>query len=318
MDWLVDGWQRRTQQKLAFAGCMAALLSLRSDPLRTTSRLRDFAQKLVGYGGAAIIFSGIQETCRAVRGHHDFLNSALSGAVTGALVVGHYQGPQYRLLGVVTWGSLGAVLHIANSVLEPRHYIEDYLIREGLLSPIAARYRQAPAQRPSSEVGLLFPEYEHRDILLAAKEIKERELRQINDRAAAATAAAARPIGDDREGDIEGDIPDDDPGYQAWLRTSGFEADVLLQSQPQQQQQQQQQQQTRQQTEQQQQLLGLAAGATGGGGEAAGESDGSGSRAGAGASGGDEAAAAPEVKARGWSSWFTPWKWRSKGASDSS
>ncbi|GLI60306.1 hypothetical protein VaNZ11_002422 [Volvox africanus] len=245
-DWLVDGWQQRTQQKLAFAGCMAALLSLRNDPLRTLSIFRDFTHKLMGYGGAAIIFSGIQETCRAVRGQHDFLNSAMSGAVTGALVVGHYQGPKYRFLGVVTWGSLGAVLHIANAVLHPRYYFEEYLIREGLLSPEATRYRQAaPSQPHSSDTGLLFPEYEHRDVLLAAKAIRDREISEVNQRLVAArTASTARPGGGveaveagrsgEQQEEEEEEPADNDPGYQMWLRTSGFQADALL-LQPQQQ-----------------------------------------------------------------------------------
>ncbi|GIL65694.1 hypothetical protein Vafri_19373 [Volvox africanus] len=250
-DWLVDGWQQRTQQKLAFAGCMAALLSLRNDPLRTAPMFRDFAHKLMGYGGAAIIFSGIQETCRAVRGQHDFLNSAISGAVTGAVVVGHYQGPKYRFLGVVTWGSLGAVLHIANAVLHPRYYFEEYLIREGLLSPEATRYRQALSHPQSSQTGLLFPEYEHRDVFVAAKAIRDREISEINQRLAAArTAPSSGPGGEALEAEQNGEQQqqqdeeeeeepaDDDPGYQTWLQTAGFQADALL-LQPKQQLQQQ-------------------------------------------------------------------------------
>ena len=36
--------------------------------------------------------SGVQELLRAARGRHDFINSAVAGALAGGAVVGHYQG----------------------------------------------------------------------------------------------------------------------------------------------------------------------------------------------------------------------------------
>ncbi|GIL91942.1 hypothetical protein Vretimale_18556 [Volvox reticuliferus] len=307
-NWLVDGWQQRTQQKLAFAGCMAALLSLRNDPLRTASRFRDFAHKVMGYGGAAIIFSGIQETCRAVRGRHDFLNSAISGAVTGALVVGHYQGPKYRFLGVVTWGSLGAVLHIANAVLQPRYHFEEYLIREGLLSPEAARYRRTASLPKSSESGLLFPEYEHRDVLIEARAIRDRELRQINERLAhARTGSTSTPNGEaskvEQDYDDEEGLADDDPAYQAWLRTSGFQADALLSQSQQLQQQPGSSNSTAITTsnpmdsrvsDTSQQAISRV------------------SEPGAGGKNAAATVTAPAVNGSSWSIWVQPWKWRSR------
>lgn len=39
-------------------GALAAALSLRSSPLRSGSRAMEFVHKLVGYSGAALLFSG--------------------------------------------------------------------------------------------------------------------------------------------------------------------------------------------------------------------------------------------------------------------
>ncbi len=57
----------------------------------------------------------LQEGLRAARGGtHDALNSIVAGAVAGAVVAGHYQGAQFRLLGAVLWGPLCGLAHVAN------------------------------------------------------------------------------------------------------------------------------------------------------------------------------------------------------------
>ncbi|GFR48164.1 hypothetical protein Agub_g10000 [Astrephomene gubernaculifera] len=310
--WLAEGWQKRTEQKLAVAGCLAAALSLRSSPLRTISRLQEFAHKLVGYGGAALLFSGIQETSRAVRGRHDFLNSAVSGGITGAVVVGHYQGPQYRMLGLLTWSSVCAVLHLTNSLMQPRHLLEDYLIREGLLSPQVALMREAAAAAAAAAAGGQergLQRFEHRDVLLDSLAIRDREMQQLNARLAAgkpaaaaagagATASAGAGAGEDLRVD---DIADDDEGYLAWLRNNGFEADALLQPRG---------------------AEAAAAGATAEGSSSTSSSSGVSSKegaksaggSGAGGSSGAEVAGAAAAEGAGrkrtWREWFSRWSWR--------
>ncbi|KAG2496565.1 hypothetical protein HYH03_005387 [Edaphochlamys debaryana] len=341
---LAEGWDSRTRQKLFVAGCLAAGLSLRNNPLRVVSPAREFVHKLVGYGSAALLFSAIQESCRALRGRHDFINSAISGAVTGGLVVGHYQGPKYRLLGVVTWGGGCALLHLANSALQPRVLLEDYLIREGLLSPEVARRREHAAVRAA------FAGVANQDVIVESLAIRERELKQLNDRlaaeAAAATAAAggrarqaqapaaaaiagaaagaASPAGAGAAAaDVGADVADDDAGYLAWLQLGGLEADVLLQ-----QQQQQQQAQGRAQGQanaeasrglgEAQEQAGPSGAGTGGSGAAQQGHRGTGAgysgRGGAGAE-----AHASGAKPRTWAEWLaSPWRRRSTTAASPS
>ena len=77
----------------------------------------------------------MQEALRAARGRHDALNSLLAGAAAGAVVAGHYQGPQFRMLGAALWGPLCCLTHILNDATRPRLLLEDILIGEGLLDP---------------------------------------------------------------------------------------------------------------------------------------------------------------------------------------
>ncbi|KAG2424216.1 hypothetical protein HXX76_014747 [Chlamydomonas incerta] len=263
---LAEGWEGRTQQKLALAGVLAAALSLRSSPLRSGSRAREFAHKLVGYSGAALLFSGVSEACRAVRGgRHDFINTAISGAVTGGAVVGHYQGPKYRLLGVVTWGGLAAALHLVNQLLQPRHILEDYLIREGLLSPEVARRRTGPRSlwAEADDAYRAMEARAQQDVLVESLAIRDRELQQLNARLAAAAGQQLQPppeAGGGGGGWEE--LPDDDPGYMAWLRIAGLDSEVLLQWQQQQDTEGKQQQDTegKQPSRQQQDTVAAVAG----------------------------------------------------------
>ena len=77
----------------------------------------------------------VQEALRSARGRHDALNSLLAGAAAGAVVAGHYQGPQFRMLGAALWGPLCCLTHILNDATRPRLLLEDILIGEGLLDP---------------------------------------------------------------------------------------------------------------------------------------------------------------------------------------
>ena len=51
------------------------------------------------------------------------------------MVAGHYQGPQFRMLGAALWGPLCCLAHVLNDATRPRLLLEDILIGEGLLDP---------------------------------------------------------------------------------------------------------------------------------------------------------------------------------------
>ncbi len=59
----------------------------------------------------------------------------MAGAISGALVAGHFQGPQFRLLGGLLWGPICGGIHLLNEWLQPKTFMEDVLISEGLLDP---------------------------------------------------------------------------------------------------------------------------------------------------------------------------------------
>lgn len=91
-----------------------------------------------------ILFAALQESIRALRGKHDAINSGVAGAVAGAIIAGHYQGPQYRLLAATLWGPICLASHLVNKVAQPRPLIEDWLINEGLLDPVVRERRTNP------------------------------------------------------------------------------------------------------------------------------------------------------------------------------
>ncbi|PNW89018.1 hypothetical protein CHLRE_01g054950v5 [Chlamydomonas reinhardtii] len=237
----------------------------------------EFVHKLVGYSGAALLFSGVSEACRAVRGgRHDFINTAISGAVTGGVVVGHYQGPRYRLLGVVTWGGLAAALHATNQLLRPRHILEDYLIREGLLSPEVARRRVGPRSlwAEADDAYRAMEARAQQDVLVESLAIRDRELKFINTPRPAAAAVSAdggrqqqqlppqappAEAGGGGGGGWAAELPDDDPGYVAWLRIAGLDSEVLLQQQQQQREEQEQGKKGQQRLQQEQEQAAAAA-----------------------------------------------------------
>ncbi|KXZ55428.1 hypothetical protein GPECTOR_3g79 [Gonium pectorale] len=223
-------------------------------------------------------------------------------------------GSQYRLLGVVTWGALCAGLHLANAVLQPRHLMEDYLIREGLLSPEVARRREGTLRAQGDGVARGLDE-RAQDVMYESLAIRERELRELNTRLAAGRGAPGAPIMQQQpwprpgasaaaagsaasrdaagEGEDAGDaVSDDDPGYVAWLRSSGMDAEALLQPSSPPPQPQQPLQQGRQP-----------------------DQEGSGDEPATAAAGTEGGTSAANKKRRSWSEWLRSWRQGGKGSS---
>ena len=119
--------------------------------IRGRSLIEEVPRKAIGYTSAMILFAALQESLRALRRRHDSINSGVAGAIAGALVAGHYQGPQYRLLAASLWGPICLASHIMNDLVRPRPMIEDWLISEGLLSPVVLERRAKLVQASQQE-----------------------------------------------------------------------------------------------------------------------------------------------------------------------
>lgn len=247
-DWILEaGWEGRARTKVLCAAGLALALSVQGGATRGLSVMRELPRKFVGYTCAAVLFSGVQELLRAARGRHDFINSALAGALAGGAVVGHYQGPKYRLLGTVTWGPICGVAHAANSFFRPRYALEDYLIREGLLSPHVRRFREVQEQPDPEERRRRMEQKMRMELIKDSMAVKDREIELLNARLVAeqqvrmrrrepqpkagSGSSSRRAAGHADPGDD--DVDGDDPAFQDWLRSSGMAAEALFEEEQQ-------------------------------------------------------------------------------------
>ncbi|KAF5839385.1 hypothetical protein DUNSADRAFT_956 [Dunaliella salina] len=137
-----DGWEDRFRQKIVAAVLVSGCGSIMSARKHHLSIWQNLPVHVIGYSSITGLFSVIQETLRGVRTKHDALNSLAAGSVAGGLAAGHFQGAQYRLLGALVWGPLCSMLHVLNDAAKPRHILEDWLVSEGLLSPLVVEQRQ--------------------------------------------------------------------------------------------------------------------------------------------------------------------------------
>jgi len=130
------------RQKMVAAILVSGCGSIMSARRQHLSIWQNLPVHVMGYSGIMGMFSVIQETLRGVRTKHDAFNSFAAGSVAGGLAAGYFQGAQYRLLGALVWGPLCSMLHVLNDAAKPRHILEDWLVSEGLLSPLVTEQRQ--------------------------------------------------------------------------------------------------------------------------------------------------------------------------------
>mmetsp|Transcript_11236 Transcript_11236/g.20342 ORF Transcript_11236/g.20342 Transcript_11236/m.20342 type:complete len:297 (-) Transcript_11236:305-1195(-) len=175
-----DDWSERVKLKLIGASTLASVQSLFNIDKYRRTFLQDFPKRLSVYSGATLLFCGLQEGIRSARsGKGDSWNSLVAGSITGALLVGHYQGPQYRFLGAVVWGTLSSTFHLWNQIAKPRYFIEDFFIENDLLSPKVVELRpidSRSAQRIKRSMGI----QETAELMADVDLIRRRELQELH------------------------------------------------------------------------------------------------------------------------------------------
>ncbi|GAX78681.1 hypothetical protein CEUSTIGMA_g6119.t1 [Chlamydomonas eustigma] len=134
-----EGWQDRIKEKVGLTALWQEAYS------KNRSFFEEVPRKVVGYSSGAALFCMVQEGLRALRGTQDPINSLIAGAVAGGVLAGVYQGPQFRLLGGALWGPISCLVHVLNNQFQPRMYMEDILITEGLLDPSVQERRHRNA-----------------------------------------------------------------------------------------------------------------------------------------------------------------------------
>eukprot|EP00798_Chlamydomonas_sp_ICE-L_P028254 gene28253-31359_t len=176
---LAEEWESRTSIKLGCTALVSAIASARANSSSMRPTLEKVPGKVFGYTASMAIFCGLSEGARAIRGTHDGLNSLVAGAVTGGLVAGHFQGPQFRLLGAVLWGPICGGLHYFNDCIKPKHIFEDFMIGEGLLDPIV-KERREPVPSPQEVYRSVQGDTSMDDLMKLARVIQHREVMALN------------------------------------------------------------------------------------------------------------------------------------------
>ncbi|KAG1667627.1 hypothetical protein FOA52_001681 [Chlamydomonas sp. UWO 241] len=192
---LEAGWEERAKSKINATAIVTVLASSKHAYSKNRSLFSEVPRNVFGYSLGMAAFCALQESMRSVRGTHDSLNSLVAGAVAGAVVAGHYQGPQYRLLGATLWGPICCVTHLINDALHPRLLLEDFLVSEGLLDP-SVLDRRMPQSTPH-ELYSSVDRTHMGDLIDSATRVRDRELSELllqqAGRPNALTGGAGRP-----------------------------------------------------------------------------------------------------------------------------
>lgn len=198
-------------------GVLSTLGSSYEAFVRGRSLIEEVPRKCLGYTGAMFLFTILQETLRAARGKHDAINSGVAGALAGALVAGHYQGPQYRLLAASMWGPICLVSHVMNGIIKPRPLIEDWLISEGLLDPVVRERRAVKPTMASDSQQQGMP---METLIDMATRIRDRELQTLYDASRNQTTPALAAINNKRNIVEKAKVDEKeevDHEYESWL-----------------------------------------------------------------------------------------------------